>query len=120
MARHLLQRTGSGDGRWPVLRRVASDTGGSIRWPCGATGLTGLKPAWGRVSRFGVAELAASLDHVGPVARSAADAAAILGAVAGSNYKDPTTLLDPVPDYLPPTGGSTRTAPRDRRTVEQR
>ena len=79
---------------------LASDTGGSIRWPCGATGLTGLKPTWGRVSRFGVAELAATLDHVGPIARSAADAGAILGVIAGSDSKDPTALLDPVPDYL--------------------
>jgi amidase len=50
---------------------ICSDTGGSIRWPCGATGLTGLKPTWGRVSRFGVFELAGSMDHIGPIARSA-------------------------------------------------
>lgn len=79
---------------------IGSDTGGSIRWPCGANGLTGLKPTWGRVSRFGVFELAASLDHIGTIARSAADAAAILGVIAGSDAKDPTTLPDPVPDYL--------------------
>jgi amidase len=78
---------------------LASDTGGSIRWPCGATGLTGIKPAWGRVSRFGVFELAASLDHVGPVARSAADAAMILAAIAGPDGKDPGTLAEPRPDY---------------------
>lgn len=78
---------------------LASDTGGSIRWPCGATGLTGIKPAWGRVSRFGAFELAASLDHVGPIARSAADAAAILTAVAGPDDRDPTTLPGPPPDY---------------------
>jgi amidase len=74
---------------------LASDTGGSIRWPCGATGLTGIKPAWGRVSRFGVFELAPSLDHVGSIARSAADAATILAAVAGHDDKDPTTLAEP-------------------------
>src|SRR5262249_40298321 len=62
---------------------LASDTGGSIRWPCGATGLTGIKPTWGRVSRFGAFELAASLDHVGPIARSVADAATILAVIAG-------------------------------------
>ena len=83
---------------------LASDTGGSIRWPCGATGLTGIKPAWGRVSRFGVFELAASLDHVGPVARSAADAAAILAAVAGPDDKDPTTLAEPRPDHVGSAG----------------
>jgi amidase len=81
---------------------LASDTGGSIRWPCAANGLTGIKPTWGRVSRFGVFELAASLDHVGVIARSAADAGALLGAIAGSDPKDPTALLDSVPDYLSP------------------
>jgi amidase len=79
---------------------LASDTGGSIRWPSAANGLTGLKPSWGRVSRHGVFELAASLDHLGPMARSAADAGAILGAIAGSDPSDPTALLEPVPDYL--------------------
>lgn len=74
---------------------LGSDTGGSIRWPCGATGLTGIKPAWGRVSRFGVFPLAPSLDHVGPIARSAADAAAILAAIAGPDPQDPTTLAEP-------------------------
>lgn len=78
---------------------IASDTGGSIRWPCGATGLTGIKPEWGRVSRFGAFELAASLDHVGPIARSAADAAAILAVIAGPDDSDPTTLAEPGPDY---------------------
>lgn len=78
---------------------LASDTGGSIRWPCGATGLAGIKPAWGRVSRFGVFELAASLDHVGPIARTAADAAAIFTVIAGPDAKDPTTLSAPELDY---------------------
>ena len=79
---------------------LASDTGGSIRWPSAANGVTGLKPTWGRVSRYGVFELAASLDHVGPMARSAVDAAILLAAVAGADPKDPTTILDPVPDYV--------------------
>jgi amidase len=79
---------------------LASDTGGSIRWPSAANGVTGLKPSWGRVSRHGVFELAATLDHIGAMARSAADAGAMLKAVAGSDPKDPTALLDPVPDYL--------------------
>jgi amidase len=78
---------------------IGSDTGGSIRWPCAANGLTGLKPSWGRVSRHGVFELAASLDHVGPMARSVVDVAALLSVIAGSDVKDPTALLDPVPDY---------------------
>lgn len=79
---------------------LGSDTGGSIRWPCAANGVTGLKPTWGRVSRHGIFELAATLDHVGPITRSVADAGAILAAIAGSDPRDPTTLLDPVPDYL--------------------
>ena len=79
---------------------LASDTGGSIRWPCAANGLTGLKPSWGRVSRYGVFELAATLDHVGTIARCAADAGALLGVVAGHDPKDPTAVLDAVPDYL--------------------
>ncbi|EKF20633.1 amidase [Nitratireductor pacificus] len=78
---------------------VASDTGGSIRWPCAANGLTGLKPTWGRVSRHGVFELAATLDHVGPMARSARDCALLLAAIAGPDPNDPTALFDPVPDY---------------------
>lgn len=79
---------------------LGSDTGGSIRWPSAANGVTGLKPTWGRVSRYGVFELAATLDHVGPMARSAVDAGIILGAIAGSDARDPTALRDPVPDYL--------------------
>jgi amidase len=79
---------------------LASDTGGSIRWPCAANGLTGLKPSWGRVSRHGVFELAATLDHVGTIARSAADAGAMLGVIAGRDRADPTAVFDPVPDYL--------------------
>jgi amidase len=79
---------------------LASDTGGSIRWPSAANGVTGLKPTWGRVSRYGVFELAATLDHVGTMARSAADCGAILSVVAGNDPEDPTTVLDPVPDYL--------------------
>jgi amidase len=77
-----------------------SDTGGSIRFPSAANGLTGIKPTWGRVSRFGVFELAATLDHIGPMARSAADAGALLGAIAGADTNDPTSVQLPVPNYL--------------------
>lgn len=79
---------------------LGSDTGGSIRFPASANGITGLKPTWGRVSRYGVFALAPSLDHVGPMTRSAADAAAMLGIIAGRDVNDPTTLAVPVPDYL--------------------
>ncbi len=79
---------------------LGTDTGGSIRFPSAANGVTGLKPTWGRVSRYGAFELAASLDHIGPITRSAADAAAVLGAIAGSDHNDPTASQQPVPDYL--------------------
>ena len=78
---------------------IGSDTGGSIRFPSATCGLTGIKPTWGRVSRHGVFPLAASLDHVGPMTRSAADAAAMLGVIAGADPADPTALSAPVPDY---------------------
>jgi amidase len=83
---------------------LGSDTGGSIRWPAAANGVTGLKPSWGRVSRYGVFELAATLDHVGTIARSAADAGAMLGVIAGSDPNDPTAVHAPVPDYLAAAG----------------
>ena len=79
---------------------LGTDTGGSIRFPSAANGITGLKPTWGRVSRYGAFELAASLDHIGPMTRSAADAGAMLAAIAGSDPLDPTATPDPVPDYL--------------------
>jgi amidase len=79
---------------------LGSDTGGSIRYPSAANGIVGLKPTWGRVSRYGVLALAASLDHIGPMTRRVADAAVVLGAIAGNDSNDPTTLSDPVPDYL--------------------
>jgi amidase len=78
---------------------LGSETGGSIRLPSAVNGVTGLKPTWGRVSRHGVFELAATLDHVGPLARSAADAAAMLGIIAGPDTLDPTAAQVAVPDY---------------------
>ena len=79
---------------------LGSDTGGSIRFPSAANGVTGLKPTWGRVSRYGVFALAESLDHIGPMTRSAADAAAVLGLIAGADPNDPTARQEPVPNYL--------------------
>ncbi|MEZ0113475.1 amidase [Catenulispora sp. EB89] len=79
---------------------LGSDTGGSIRFPAAATGLTGLKPTWGRVSRHGMTPLAESLDHVGTLTRAAADAGALLGVIAGPDPLDPTALTAVVPDYL--------------------
>ncbi len=87
---------------------LGSDTGGSIRFPSACCGLTGIKPTWGRVSRHGVFALADSLDHIGPMARSAADAAAILSVIAGVDAADPTSLSDAVPDYLAAIGAGLR------------
>lgn len=82
-----------------VFGTLASDTGGSIRMPASANGLTGIKPTWGRVSRAGVFELAATLDHVGTLTRSVIDGATMLSAIAGRDPHDPTASLHPVPDY---------------------
>ncbi|MGE3846536.1 MAG: amidase [Gammaproteobacteria bacterium] len=87
---------------------LGSDTGGSIRLPSFANGVTGLKPSWGRVSRAGVFALAWSFDHVGPMARSAADCGAILNAIAGADPADPTALQAPVPDHLYKLDGDLR------------
>ena len=79
---------------------LGSDTGGSIRFPAASCGIVGIKPTWGRVSRYGVLALAESMDHVGPMTRSVADAAIMLQAIAGSDPNDPTSLPDPVPNML--------------------
>jgi len=87
---------------------LGSDTGGSIRFPSATCGLTGIKPTWGRVSRHGVFPLAETLDHVGPMTRSVADAAAMLGVIAGADRNDPTTYKAAVPDYLETIGNGIR------------
>ena len=79
---------------------IGSDTGGSIRFPSACNGLTGVKPTWGRISRHGIFDLAPTFDHLGPMARSAADAAAMLQCLAGWDPNDTTSLSVPVPDYL--------------------
>ena len=78
---------------------IGSDTGGSIRFPSACNALTGVKPTWGRVSRYGIFDLAATFDHLGPMTRSAADSAIMLKVLAGHDPKDPTSLSIPVPDY---------------------
>ena len=76
---------------------VGTDTGGSIRYPSAANGCVGLKPTYGRVSRYGVFALAASMDHVGPMTRTVEDAAIMFEAMAGHDPRDSTSLPDPVP-----------------------
>lgn len=82
------------------LGALGSDTGGSIRLPAALCGVTGLKPTYGRVSKRGVLPLAWSLDHVGPLARSAEDCARLLQALAGYDPADPRSVDAPVPDFL--------------------
>ena len=76
-----------------------TDTGGSIRQPAAFCGVVGMKPTYGRVSRYGVVALASSLDQVGPFAQDVTDAAHLLGAVAGHDRRDATSIPAPVPDY---------------------
>ena len=78
---------------------LGSDTGGSIRFPSSACGVTGMKQTWGRVSLYGIVPLAFSFDHIGPMARSVEDSAIMLQAMAGYDRNDPTTSREPVPDY---------------------
>lgn len=79
---------------------TGSDTAGSIRIPSFWCGVAGLKPTWGRVSRFGIFPLAETLDCIGPMARRVGDLAAMLGVLAGPDPADPTAARRPVPDYL--------------------
>ncbi|MBF0174863.1 MAG: Asp-tRNA(Asn)/Glu-tRNA(Gln) amidotransferase subunit GatA [Magnetococcales bacterium] len=82
-----------------ALATIGSDTGGSIRQPAALTGTTGLKPTYGRISRFGMIAFASSLDQAGPMAWSAADAAMVLQVIAGHDAMDSTSIRDDVPDY---------------------
>jgi aspartyl-tRNA(Asn)/glutamyl-tRNA(Gln) amidotransferase subunit A len=94
----------SGGSAAAVAARLApaatgTDTGGSIRQPAALTGLTGIKPTYGRVSRYGMIAFASSLDQAGTLTQSAEDAALLLGAMAGFDPRDSTSVDAPVPDY---------------------
>jgi len=87
---------------------LGTDTGGSIRQPAALTGTVGLKPTYGRVSRYGLVAFASSLDQIGPITRTVADAAAVLGVIAGPDPRDSTALNAPVPDYSAALTGDIR------------
>ncbi|MCG2633338.1 MAG: Asp-tRNA(Asn)/Glu-tRNA(Gln) amidotransferase subunit GatA [Gammaproteobacteria bacterium] len=91
-----------------VPAATGTDTGGSIRQPAALCGITGLKPTYGRVSRWGMIAFASSLDQAGPMARSAADAALLLQAMAGFDPRDSTSVDQPVPDYFSGLGQALR------------
>jgi aspartyl-tRNA(Asn)/glutamyl-tRNA(Gln) amidotransferase subunit A len=95
----------SGGSAAAVAARLApaatgTDTGGSIRQPAALTGTVGLKPTYGRVSRYGMIAFASSLDQAGVITRSTADAAMLLGVMAGFDERDSTSINQPVPDYV--------------------
>jgi aspartyl-tRNA(Asn)/glutamyl-tRNA(Gln) amidotransferase subunit A len=91
-----------------VFAAMGTDTGGSIRIPASFCGTVGLKPTYGRVSRYGVFPLGYSLDHMGPLTASVRDAALVLNAISGHDPRDPASARRDAPDFLPPADCSVR------------
>jgi aspartyl-tRNA(Asn)/glutamyl-tRNA(Gln) amidotransferase subunit A len=91
-----------------VFAAMGSDTGGSIRIPASFCGTVGIKPTYGRVSRYGTFPLGQSLDHMGPLTRTVRDAAIVLNAIAGHDPRDPASSRRPAEDFMPAEGCSIR------------
>jgi aspartyl-tRNA(Asn)/glutamyl-tRNA(Gln) amidotransferase subunit A len=100
--------SGAGVAASLCLGALGTDTGGSIRIPSALCGIAGIKPTYGRVSRYGITPLCWSLDHVGPMAKTVEDVALLLQSMAGYDVKDPTSARIPVPDYVAALSGDVR------------
>src|ERR1044071_1517291 len=110
---HLVPGGSSGGSAAAVAARLclgatATDTGGSIRQPAAFTGTVGLKPTYGRCSRWGIVAFASSLDQAGPIARTVRDTALLMRSMAGHDPKDTTSVVVPVPDYEASLGRSVK------------
>src|SRR5213079_2892618 len=93
---------------WDLSRVPGGSSGGSIRQPAALCGVVGLKPTYGRVSRFGLVAFASSLDQIGPITKTVRDAALIMNVIAGHDPQDSTSLNEPVPDYVANLGNDLR------------
>ena len=91
-----------------TIAALGTDTGGSIRQPAALCGVVGLKPTYGRISRFGLVAFASSLDQVGPLTKNVSDAATLLGVLSGHDSKDSTSIPQPVPNYAGALDGNIR------------